>query len=46
MKKVTNKTENKSDEKFIIMQAGIEFNKQDMKASIEANKQEMKANKQ
>ena len=39
MKKVTNKTENKSDEKFIIMKAGIEFNKQYMKASIEAKKQ-------
>ena len=38
--------DNKSDEKFIIIQAAIESNNQDMRAAIEANNQDMRARKQ
>ena len=57
MPKGTNNMEKNSDEYFIIMQAAIENNKQDIKADIKANKQDsdekmmqlkakMKSNKQ
>ena len=39
MSKGTNKMDNKSGEQFILMQAAIETNKQEMKSKMKANKQ-------